>query len=209
MIMSRSLLLCAALAPLAACAPRTTPSLSVAPDSAAYAASVAQAERKARKLKIHESYDRITGLTTVSLPLLSDGALSTSGVRVVASFAYAGDSGLVEPPAEVLLMVDWEDYGGSTELLQAPSAHFLVDDSARFAAPGRDHERYVNRSLLQVVFADSTFRQRVTLAIPREDFARLTAARKVEGRLTNGREIRMGLEHIVALRRLEARMEGR
>ena len=206
--MRRLLLPCAALA-LAACAPRTAPSLSVAPDSAAYAASLARAEHKARKLKIHESYDRITGLTTVSVPLLDDGGLSTSGVRVVASFVRPGAGDVVSPPAEVLFTVDWEDYGGSTHVLEAPSAHFLVEDSVRFAARGRGHERYVDRSLLQVVFDDSTFRQRVTLVVPREDFARMTAARKVEGKLTNGREMRFGLEHIVAMRRLEARMEER
>jgi hypothetical protein len=207
--MRRSLLLSIALATLTACAPSTSPSLSVAPDSAAYAASLARAEHKARKLKIHESYDRITGLTTVSLPLMSDGGLSTSGARVVASFSRPGDSAVVAPPAEVLFTVDWEDYGGSTHLLEAPSAHFLVDDSVRFSAEGRGLERYVDRSLLQIVFADSTFRQRVTLVVPREDFSRMTAARKVEAKLTNGREIRFALEHLVAMRRLEARMEER
>ena len=192
-------------AALAACAPHAGPSLDVAPDSAAYAASLARAERKASKLRIRESYDRITGRTTVALPLLSDGGLSTSTVRLVASFSFPGDS-MVAPPAEVLLEVDWEDYG-STQLLEAPSAHFLVDDSVRFAAPGRAHERYVDRSLLQIVFSDSTFRQRVTLVVPRDDFERIAAARKVEGRLTSGQVVLLRLEHIVALRRLAARME--
>ena len=206
--MRRLPLLCTILSLLAACAPPTSPSLAVAPDSAAYAASLARAERKARKMKIRESYDRVTGLTTVSLPLLSDGGLSTSGVTVVASYSVPGDRGTAEPPAELHFLVDWEDYG-STQALEAPSAHFLVDDSVRFAVPGRGHERYVHRSLLQAVFSDSTFRQRVTLVVPREDFARMTAARKVEGKLTNGREIRFALEHIVAMRRLEDRMEER
>lgn len=204
----RPILLLIAIA--AACAPQSpSPSrLSTASDTAAHIASVARAERRARKVRIDQSYDRITGRTTVSMPLLHDGALSSSGVRLVVSFSYPGDSVPAESPAEVHFAVDWEDFGGGTHYGEAPSADFLVDDSVRFSAKGRDHQRYVDRSLMQVVFDDSTFRQRVVIPVGREQFARMTEALTVEGKLTSGREFVLRPEHILAMRRLRERMGG-
>lgn len=195
------------IAAAAACVPQSpAPArLTTASDTAAYVASIAQAERKARKIRIHESYDRFTGRTVVSMPLLDDGVFSSSGVRLVVSYSYPGDSPPAEPPAEVLFAVDWEDLG-SSRYLEAPSAHFLVDDSVRFSAKGRDYERYVDRSIMQIAFDDSTFRQRVVIPVGRGELARMTVARSVEAKLTGELEFALKPEHIMAMRRLEERM---
>lgn len=194
----------------AACVPQSpAPArLATASDTAAYVASVAKAERRARKIKMNQSYDRITGRTIVSMPLLDDGALSTSAVRLLVSYDYAGDSTPAAPPSEVLFTVDWEDYGGGTQYLEAPAADFLVDDSVRFSAKGRDYQRYVDRSFAQIVFDDSTFRQRVVVPVGRDELARMTEARTVEAKLTSGQGFALKPEHILALRRLEERMGG-
>ena len=195
------------LALLAACAPAAAPITGVAPaDSAAYVASVARAERKAARIRTHRSYDRISGRTTVSMPLLGHGAFSGGALRLVVSYAFDGDSTPVEPPDEVLFTVDWEDYGGSTRILEAPTAWFLVDDSVRFSSRGSAWEAYVDRSLLQIVFEDSTFRQRVVIPVAREDFALMTRARKVEARVDGAGSFALKPEHIAALRRLEDEM---
>jgi hypothetical protein len=197
------------LAALAACAPAhpRPGDLRTAADTTAYVASLAQAERRARKIRIHEEYDRFTGRTVVSMPLIDDGLFSSSTSRVVVSFSRPADSTASEPPAEVLFIVDWEDFGVSTRLVETPTADFLVDDSVRFSAKGRDYESYVDRSVLQAVFDDSTFRQRVVLPVAREDFARMTSARIVEARVPGGATFVLRPEHLIALRRLEERME--
>ena len=193
----------------AACSPRNGPELAVVPDDTTGTLTARQREalEKSRKLRLHRDYDRITGRTTVSLPLLDDGGLRGAEADVVASFAFPGDS-LIGPPETVQLTVDWVDLSGATHFAESPSANFLVDDSLRFEAPGRDYKRYVDQSVLQLVFQDSSFRQRVVLDLAGEDFARIAGAtRLVEARLTSGTSFRLRAEHLLALRRLAAAME--